>query len=244
MRFQPLRPWIHGHNSVTPEVFYGKKEPNLTQGAFVGLDVCIDLHKANSVNTGNLQDSWTENRKYINRALELVNIDLNECGSDLGHEDQYLIQQELGEPPYSSYNLYFITIYKEYINETFECKSLEEKIVYIGKTDSKYNRFVNGHLAALKLHHPKYQEYKKRIYFGTVTFLTEDKEYLPLEFISPFSKAKKLLSNTEALLIAWFNPELNVKVENMGNMRNTSIFIENWSDVSKFLHGFIVGGYE
>lgn len=251
MRFQPLRPWIHGHSSVTPEIFYGKKDPDLTKGAFVGLDVCVELYEANKVNTGNLQDSWTENREYIDQALELVNIDINESGSNLDHEERELIQQELGEPPYSSYNLYFITIYKESISETFEgkrsgerCKSLAEKMVYIGKTDSKQSRFANGHLAALKLHDPKYQDYKKRVYFGTVTFMTEDDEYLPMEFISPLSKAKKLLSNTEALLISWFNPELNLKTEDMGNMRSTSIFIENWSDISKFLHGFVVEGYK
>ena len=251
MRFQPIRPWIHGHSSVTPEIFYGKKDPDLTKEAFIGLDVCVELHGVNEVDTGNLQDSWTENREYINQALKLVNIDLNECGGDLDREEQEWIQQELGEPPYSSYNLYFITIYKESINDTFEStrtgeesKVVEEKVVYIGKTDSRCSRFVNGHLAALKLHHTKYQDYKKRVYFGTVTFLTIDKDYLPLEFISPLSKAKKLLSNTEALLISWFNPELNIKTEDMGTMRYTSIIIENWSNVSKFLHGFFVEGYE
>ncbi len=251
MKFQPLRPWIKGHNSVTPEIFYGKKEPDFTKGAFIGLDVCVDLYQANELDTGNLQDSWTENREYMNQALKIAKIDLNECSSDLDHEEREWIQQELGEPPWSSYNRYFITIYKEDINETHnnqetevKDKTLGEKIVYIGKTDSKNSRFANGHLAAVKLHHPKYQDYKKRVYFGTVTFLTQDEEYLPLEFIYPLSRAKNLLSNTEALLISWFNPELNTKAEDMGNMRFTSITIENWSEVSKFLHGYFVEGYE
>ena len=33
--------------------------------------------------------------------------------------------QEIGEPPFGCYNIYFITIYNEH----------EEKLVYIGKTD-------------------------------------------------------------------------------------------------------------
>ncbi|MFZ5945667.1 MAG: hypothetical protein ACOYVD_16355 [Bacillota bacterium] len=243
MRFQPLRPWITGHNSVTPEIFYGMKDPDLTKEAFIGLDICVDLHDSNEVDTGNLQDSWTENREYIERALELVSINLNECGSDLDHEERIRIQQELGEPPYSSYNLYFITIYKEEVNQG-QSKIIEERIVYIGKTDSKNSRFVNGHLVALKLHHPKYQDFKKRVYFGTVTFLTEEDDYLPLEFIYQLTKAKELLNNTEALLISWFNPELNIRTEDMGNMRCCSICIENWSEKSNFLHGYFVEGYE
>ena len=31
MRFQPLRPWINGFNSVTPEIFYGQKDPDLSK---------------------------------------------------------------------------------------------------------------------------------------------------------------------------------------------------------------------
>ena len=64
--------------------------------------------------------------------------------------------QEIGEPPFGCYNIYFITIYNEH----------EEKLVYIGKTDSKKSRFSNGHLAALKLHNPIYNGYNKRVYWN------------------------------------------------------------------------------
>ena len=50
----------------------------------------------------------------------------------------------------------------------------EEKLVYIGKTDSKSSRFSNGHLVALKLHNPRYQKYYKRVYFGTIMFLNKN----------------------------------------------------------------------
>ncbi|SDH12022.1 hypothetical protein SAMN05443529_1102 [Desulfosporosinus hippei DSM 8344] len=45
MRFQPLRPWINGFNSVTPEIFYGQKDPDLSKEAFIALDVCVALLK-------------------------------------------------------------------------------------------------------------------------------------------------------------------------------------------------------
>ncbi|NLO41999.1 MAG: hypothetical protein GX109_03080 [Bacteroidales bacterium] len=76
---------------------------------------------------------------------------------------------ELGEPPECCYNVYFITTYYD----------KGERLVYIGKTDSQKSRFVNGHLAALKLHNPKYNMFNKRIYFGTIIFLSKDKKYIP-----------------------------------------------------------------
>ena len=39
-------------------------------------------------------------------------------------------------------------------------------------------------------------------------FLSDDKEYVPLEFISPYSRAERYLSEMEAYLIERLNPEL------------------------------------
>ncbi len=85
-------------------------------------------------------------------------------------------------------------------------------LISLGLT-SKKSRFSNGHLAALKLHNPIYNGYNKRVYFGTVMFLSDDKEYVPLEFISPYSRAERYLSEMEAYLIERLNPELNKKKE-------------------------------
>lgn len=234
MKFQPLNPWIKGNNSVTPDDFFLSQTPDLEQGVFIALDEAIDLHKADSINTGNLEDSWKANQTYILKALKLVNIKYGECSVVLDHEEREDILNHFGEPPFSSYNLYFITVYNEN----------EEKIVYIGKTDSKDNRFKNGHKTALKLHVPQYAQYYKRVYFGTVTFLSSKKDYIPMEFITPLQEAKKYLSETEGLLIAWFNPELNIKNEKMGRMRKVNIHIHNFTNVSDFLNDYIVEGYD
>lgn len=231
MKFQPLRPWVKGNESVTPKNFYKNLNPCFEMGAFIALDIDVDLYLANTIDTGNVFDSWHKNEEYIERACEIANVN-EDNGYDLDHEEKEWILEELGEPPECCYNLYFITVY----NDT------DERLVYVGKTDSKKSRFVNGHLAALKLHNPKYNIYSKRIYFGTITFLSKENEYVPLEFITPYLEANKFLCQMEALLISHFNPELNVKSEQVGEMQDLIVHIQNFSDASAFLDNYMVYG--
>lgn len=232
MRNQSLRLWLKENSSVSPKNFYRNSKPDLELGAFISLDVATDLHLVNTIDTGNLYDSWHKNKDYIEKACYFTGVsDDNEYDQD--NEEKRMILNKLGEPPLCCYNLYFITVYN----------AEEEKLVYIGKTDSRKSRFSNGHLAALKLHDPKYNKYCKRVYFGTLMYLSEDGEYIPLEFITPFNVAKKYLSEMEAFLIDWFNPELNKKSESIGNMKYASIVhIQNFSQVSSFLHDYFVYG--
>lgn len=230
MKFQPLEPWIMGNESITPQNFYGKLKPDLELGAFLALDVCCDLYLANTIDSGNLRDSWVNHKEYIEKVCEITGTN-DECGYDLDNEEKRWILYELGEPPVCCYNIYFITIYNDQ----------KEKLVYIGKTDSRYSRFSNGHLAALKLHNPIYKNYDKRIYFGTITFLSSTKDYVPLEFITPLEDAQKYLSEMEAFLINRLNPELNVKSENVGELENLSqVHIQNFSEVSNFMNDYFV----
>ena len=231
MNFQPLKPWIKGNESITPINFYGKLKPCVEFGSFISIDVAVDLYLANTVDTRNLVDSWNKNKEYIQRACDIADVN-EDNGYDLDHEKKSWILEELGEPPECSYNIYFITVYDD----------KQEKLVYIGKTDSKKSRFANGHLATLKLHNPQYNLLNKRIYFGTIVFISENKQYIPLEFITPFDESKKLLSEVEALLIAHFSPELNVKNENIGSMKDLTVHIQNFSRASKFLDDYFIYG--
>ena len=43
-----------------------------------------------------------------------------------------------------------------------------------------------------------YNGYYKRIYFGTIMFWLEMKEYVPLEFITSYNFAEKYLGEMEA----------------------------------------------
>ena len=231
MKFRPLSSWLTEKSTLSPNSFYLNDEITLSMGVFIALDVAIDLHLANTIVTGTLENSWEENQSYIKKVCEIVNAD-RDNSFDLDGEEKLIILEELGEPPESSYNIYFITIY---YNE------FEERVVYIGKTNSKIGRFSNGHSAALKLHDPKYSSYKKRVYFGTITLLSKDGEYVPLEFITPFSKAKRYLNGTEAFLIHCLKPELNIHMENMGEFREVSlIHIQNFSEEPNFMKDKII----
>lgn len=230
MKFRPLSPWITGNSSVTPSNFYIDNKPDLSKGAFIALDVAIDLYLANTIITKNLENSWKENQIYIEKACALADTG-EENGFDLDSDDKFIILDELGEPPESSYHIYFITIYNEN----------EEKVVYIGKTDAESGRFANGHLAALKLHDPQYSSYQKRVYFGTITLLSENMAYIPLEFVTPYESAKRYLNGAEAFLIDRLNPELNTRKERIDIFEEVSqIHIQNFSGVSDFMKDFFV----
>ncbi len=126
MKNQPLKPWIKGNESITPNNFFSNALPNLEYGAWISLDIAVELYKANTIDTGYLKKSWNEHHEYIEQVCLLTGID-EENGYDLDREEKWWVLQEIGEPPFGCYNIYFITIYNEH----------EEKLVYIGKTDSK-----------------------------------------------------------------------------------------------------------
>jgi len=183
------------------------------------------------IDTGYLYQSWNYNKKYIDDVYEYLHASKLRDILYLDNEQKYQILKNLGEPPICCYNLYFITIYDD----------RDEKLVYIGKTDSKINRFANGHRASFKLHNPIYKGFNKRIYFATLVFLSKDRKYIPLEFINPFEESEKYLNDIEALLIAHFNPELNIKPEKIRYINDLSaIHIQNSTDKSTFLNMLFV----
>lgn len=236
MRQSMLTPWLKGNESITPRNFYMENKPNFELGAFLGIDEYIDLYKVYEFDSGNLEDSWLKTHEYIDRAFSIINEDLyrllenNEIDMSLDNEEKYMILKELGNPPLCSYNIYIITIYND----------KEERIVYIGKTDSKKSRFKNGHLAALKLHNPKYEGYKKRIYFGTIVFLSES-NVIPLEYITPLEYARTLLSYTESILIKNFKPELNtLLIDSNIDIPKIQFHIQNFTDTSPFLNDIFI----
>lgn len=228
MRQSMLKTWIKGNESITPRNFLQSNEPDFEMGAFIGIDEYIDLHRVHEFNSGNLECSWRETRDYIEKAVGIALYDLEDVDEgetfNLDNEAKYWIIRELGEPPLASYNIYIITIYND----------MEEKIVYIGKTDAKKSRFSNGHLAALKLHNPIYDNYKKRVYFGNIIFLDKNKDYVPLEYITPLEKAKKLLAFTEKILINHFKPELNTQNIDINDPISTIFHIQNFTDTNLF----------
>ncbi|HHP0482998.1 TPA: hypothetical protein ACRZ2J_004867 [Vibrio campbellii] len=117
-----------------------------------------------------------------------------------GKNQAYIKADCVGEAPLACYPIYLITV----------GDGDSEKLVYIGKTSSNSSRFSSGHTAISKLHHPKYNGLTKRLYLCCVVFL-KNGNTIPIEWITPYSKAESLLKSFEANLIYWNKPELNTQ---------------------------------
>lgn len=237
MRSSMLTSWLMGNESITPRNFFEKSIIDLQLGIFLSLDEYVELYKACDFDSGNLEESWIATRSYIKKAFSLINEDIDEIlatgyeNNSLDNEEKYTILNTLGNPPLCSYNIYMVTIYNED----------DERLVYIGKTNSKKSRFINGHSVALKLHNPKYSKYKKRVYFGTLVFLDKNKQYKPLEYVFPIEDAKKLLDYCESMLIRHFKPELNKQLVNSEKyIPSMNLHIQNFTDTSPFMNDIFV----
>ena len=55
MKNQPLKPWIKGNESITPNNFFQMHCPILEYGAWISLDIAVELYKANTIDTGYLK---------------------------------------------------------------------------------------------------------------------------------------------------------------------------------------------
>lgn len=87
MKNQPLKPWIKGNESITPNNFFSNALPNLEYGAWISLDIAVELYKANTIDTGYLKKSWNEHHEYIEQVCLLTGID-EENGYDLDREEK------------------------------------------------------------------------------------------------------------------------------------------------------------
>ncbi|BCG61139.1 hypothetical protein [Paenibacillus sp. URB8-2] len=186
---------------------YRLKDINFEYGCYIALDVCLPLYKVMEMNAQSLEDTWVKVNDYVANSLRIITdvygeeleINADDKLRDVDREIINEIKYQLKTPPAACYPLYFISV----------GDGIDERLVYVGKTSSKTHRFAGGHSAGLKLHAPEYEGMSKHIYFGTVVFLDNNKNYMPLEFIQPFEDAKNLLSNLEAGLIFNLKPELN-----------------------------------
>lgn len=112
-----------------------------------------------------------------------------------------------------------------------------ERAVYIGKTTSRVARFAGGHKAITLLHHPKYDGRRKTLYRCSLVFLSRRNKEIPVEWVSPYDKACKLLADIENLLIFHFQPELNTMLKKRTpSFDLTSLHIQNICGESDFLH--------
>lgn len=218
----------------------GVKDINFEFGFFIALDTWIYAHNAGLYAGKSLITKSIESRNYIQEAINIFEEwdNLDEDSSDSKkvtfyneHEVVDDIYTRLGNPPNPCTPLYFIS----YMDPTTEI----EKLVYIGKTNTNSNRFRSGHAALTKLLHPKYSIGQKKIYFGTVMFLSND-GYIPLEFLEDEKELALLLTQIESTLIAALRPELNTDYK-LGTRHKISSQVHIQNTTSNFLNDKFIG---
>lgn len=228
--FSPLRPWLNRIHPLPSFKYLQDTSPVLEHGASVILDNNVPLYKLHRQRAQSLSISWEHQRHYIELALDIIN---SNDGGWLDREEVQMILDELGPPPEACYPIYMFTIKRDEFEEG----------LYIGKTSSKFSRFSGGHTAAVKMHHPKYDSFEKKVYFGCVTFLDED-NYLPLEWIHPKKFSLELLDSIESQLIHSLKPAFNTqKKKNYRALHPTTIHIQNTSTESIYLNGYMISPY-
>lgn len=228
--FSSLRPWLNRIHPLPSFKYLQDTSPILDLGASVIFDDYVPLYKLHRKEAQSLTISWEEKRNYVELALDIIDSDE---GGWLDREEVQMILDELGPPPDSCYPIYMFTVKRDEF----------EEVLYIGKTSSKFSRFSGGHTAAIKIHHPKYDGFEKRVYFGCVTFLDED-NYLPLEWIHPKKFSLELLDSIESQLIHSLKPALNThKKKHYRALLPTSIHIQNTCSDSMYLNDYMISPY-
>jgi hypothetical protein len=228
-KHSPLQSWLDRKDPLTSFVDLEHRPPNYEYGGFLSLDVVLPVHESVNLVAESLSTSWTRTHEYVRRSLEII--DANELDW-LDSEEVKMIISILGEPPPLSYPIYILSVSDD----------TTERVVYVGKTSSKRGRFSSGHTAITKLHNPKYNGLRKRLYLGGIVLLADDNEYQPLEWVKPLCKAEEILNSIEAQLIYKFQPELNIQHRKYYNATVPfSIHIQNISGETEFLHDQFVG---
>lgn len=218
----PLTPWLDGDFFVKRLEHY---EDGTTTPAkvFVSIQASFELHDAPQLPLKTLDDSWRDTKNYLASACTLIQRDTPR--RSLSAVERKTVLATLGAPPAPAWPLYFFSV-DEYPNE---------KIVYIGKTDSKTHRFSDGHRAITALHRPEYRGVRTRLYLATVTIVSTGGNYVPLEWMHPKALRNAIWSDVEAQLIFYFQPVLNTRLKCRDrSKRPVPIALHNYSGTKSF----------
>lgn len=199
---------------------------NFEMGFFMALDEWYYVYESLEIEAQSLIEGRESSEKYFKDTLEILekynsieNVSNKKIDIYTDKEILYNIKEELGQPPNICKPIYIITVEESEI----------ERVVYIGKTNSTRKRFVGGHTAITKLHNSVYEGTIKRIYLGDIMFLSDENEYIPMEFLSKEEESNNLILQIEAALIHNLKPELNTQQINKKNFSiNSQIFIQNF----------------
>ena len=202
---------------------YYEHEVHIPEQMFVALDTVIEVHEAPLAPLKTLEQSWIDTKTYIAQACSILG--RHRPGFSLSDSERQKVLQVLGEPPGPAWPLYFFTVQYETL----------ERIVYVGKTNAKTHRFYTGHTAITALHRPEYCGLRTRLYLATVTILSDEGHYIPLEWVHPEILRNRLWSDSEAQLIYYFQPELNTDSKSVDSSKMPSnLTLHNYSGTKTF----------
>lgn len=219
---QPLDQWMNGKQYF--KIFdYYEDDTFAPEFIFVHLDHYFPAFEAPTIKAQPFEKSWALTKEYVANVCH--HFGKTHAGWGPNSSDRKAAIKKFGDPPLQAYPLYFITIHK----------NNQEKLVYIGRTNSKKNRFTGGHAAFTKLLNPKFNGWKKRIYMAGVTVLTYEDHYIPLEWLHPRAFTKRLWKSIESQLIYHFQPELNYHLKATDKCEWPADLIVNNYSGTKFL---------
>ena len=217
-----LTAWLYCDFYVK-RVEYYEGEVIVPAHVFVCLEASFDIHQAPQVPLKTLEQGWRDAKTYLSSACEILQRESPR--RSLTKDERKRVLTTLGEPPSPAWPLYFFSV----------GEFPEEKIVYIGKTNSRTHRFSTGHSAITALHRPEYREMRKRLYLATVTIYSDEQNYIPLEWLHPKTLRDSIWSDVEAQLIFHFQPQLNSSLKNADrSKRPLFIAFHNYSGTKSF----------
>jgi hypothetical protein len=219
---RPLTAWLYAEWYVKSRDHY-EGEVILPAQVFVSLDAVFEVHEAPHLPLKTLDQSWIDTQSYLTAACKLLG--RGNPGRLVSAQDRKKVFAALGEPPGPAWPLYFLTV----------GEFPEEEIVYIGKTNARTHRFSSGHRAITALHGPEYRGRRTRLYLATVTLLSDEDNYVPLEWLHPKTLRDSIWSDLEAQLIFHFQPELNIGLKKSDrSKRPVFISFHNYSGTRSF----------
>lgn len=102
-RFTPLLKWLQRGSNSEAFICKEKRKPNFELGGFITLDKPIPIYKSQNIAAEPLASSWHYFNKYMNDAMELLDLTLEQ----MVYLDNYEIDL-LREHPPQGLNLHFI----------------------------------------------------------------------------------------------------------------------------------------
>lgn len=211
--------WLSDRLYYLKSPLYMACEDHVWEHFWISFDTSMGLHEAANFPLMSFEASQEACFSYLSRACKLLGRSIPQWSPY--EEDRRRILKELGPPPLNAYTVYMMSV--------SDPRSNDEKIVYIGKTNSKSHRFRGGHAAISKLHDQKYDGLRKKIYFGCIVGFNDDEDYVPVDWISPEAGRDQILSDIEWQLIYHFQPELNENGKAYCNAKErNSIYIQNF----------------